>query len=261
MRKISLTPQQKIAAIATLLIAVALVLLFVLVRISAHAPYTLSKADITLIDPADLLDPEEFIEPVLEKPGEQDAPTLPEPDTSPAPYGEPDKAPVPSDKLVTSGKSSKPNTSAERLVSRPDPSPVEATEPSKKDEPDSRIANELGGKFSKHNGTDQGKQTGTTGTSQDGTGVSASGTMGGGRSLISVNNRINARLSRQITLKVEVKVDDQGHSSSARCITPGVEASLKKKIENASNTARWTPKPGAAVATGTLTWTLRPKTY
>ena len=112
-----------------------------------------------------------------------------------------------------------------------------------------------------NNGTHDGIQTGTAGSSTaDGKGVSAAGTMGGGRSLKSINKSLQVKLSKPVVVKVEVTVDADGRSSHARCITPGVDASLRRKVEQQSNTARWTPKKGAPNATGTITWTIAPRT-
>lgn len=262
MRISDTTLSQRIAAAATLLIALLLWLLLILVPVAGEEPVKPQKAEIALANPDDLLDPEEFIEPerLVEDAGEASSEEAPEPEPTPKPAGEPEKGPV-NDKVVTSGSNPKPNTSAERLATQRQTSPVKATEPSTHDEPDQKISSEVGGKFSKHNGTHDGKQTGTAGSSTaDGKGVSAAGTMGGGRSLKSINKSLQVKLSKPVVVKVEVTVDADGRSSHARCITPGVDASLRRKVEQQSNTARWTPKKGAPNATGTITWTIAPRT-
>lgn len=253
-----------IAAAATLLAAVIIFLLLWFVRFAVSAPEPQAKSNPALMamDADEFLDPEEFIEPPIEvvDAGEPDPSQQLDETPAPAPLGEPDLSDTKSDKVSTSGDRTKPNNSAEKLVTQKQESSVKHTNPSKKDEPDSRISSEVGNRFNPHNGTPKGKQTGTQGSSDTGTGAgSARGYLDGKRKMLSCNNRFPLKITKEIKVIVAVTINDKGRVVSARCKTP-VDAALAKKLEKESLGSTWTPKAGAPNAQGTITWTLRPST-
>ncbi len=255
-----------IAALLTLLIAGLLVLLLLCVKISLSfsVPDT-PKANHTLmaLDDEEFLDPEDFIDPPVEvaDAGEPDPSEIIDDTPAPAPIGEPEPAPMKNDKVSTSAQNPKTNNSAEKLVTQKPESPLKHTNPSPKDQPDQKVASEVGNKFNPHNGTPTGKQTGTSGSSDTGSGAgSAQGYLDGKRKMLSCNNRFPLRISKEIKVIVEVTVDDKGRVTKARCKTPLGDKSLEKKLEQESLGSTWTPKAGAPLAKGTITWTLRPST-
>lgn len=259
------TRARVIAALATLLAAVLIFLLLWYVGFTPSAPEPEVKANPALMamEEDEFLDPEEFIEPPVEivDAGEPDPAQDLDETPAPAPLGEPDQGPK-SDKVVTSGDRTKPNNSAEKLVTQKQESSLKHTNPSKKDEPDSRITSEVGNKFNNHNGKQTGKQTGTSGSSDTGTGAgSAKGTLDGKRKMLSCDNVFNPplKLSKTITVIVNVKVNDKGVVVWAKCRT-SVNQDLARKLEKKSLGSRWTPKAGAPDAPGTITWTLKPST-
>lgn len=256
---------QLIAAVVTFLVTALLVLLLLFVKFSLPSSVEAEqKTNPTLMaaDADEFIDPEEFIEPPVEvvDAGEPDPSQAIEETPAPAPLGEPDLAPEKSTKVSTSGDRTSPNNSAEKLVTQKQESTVKHTNPSKKPEPDSRISSEVGNKFNPHNGTPSGKQTGTAGSSDTGSGAgSTQGYLDGKRKMLSCNNKFPLRISKEIKVVVAVTVNDKGRVVKAKCKT-SVDPTLARKLENESLGSTWTPKPGAAEAQGTITWTLRPST-
>lgn len=254
-----------IAALVTLAIAGLIFLLLWLVQLDFVSKDAETKPNPALmaLEDDDFLDPEEFIEPPVEvvDAGEPDPSEIVDDTPAPAPLGEPDLAPVKTEKVSTSGKNPKPNNSAEKLVTQKPESPVKHTNPSPKEQPDSKIASEVGNKFNPHSGTPSGKQTGTSGSSDTGSGAgSAKGYLDGKRMMLSCNNNFPIKISKEIKVIVDVMVDDKGHVKSARCKTPLSDKVLMKRLEQESLGSKWTPKAGAPLTKGTITWTLKPST-
>lgn len=253
-----------IAAAVTfaLLLLMALACLFVKFSLSADDDLRKATPQLMAADMEDeYMDEEDFIEPPkeVEDAGEPSPSEIQDDTPAPSPLGEPDRSTVKSDKVSTSGNRTKPNKSAEKLVTQKHESSLKHTNPSKKNEPDSRISSEMGNKFNAHNGKPTGKEVGTAGSSDTGSGAgSAVGTLDGKRKMLSCNNRFPVRLSRKITVIVKVTVNDKGRVIKARCITPGVDRNLASKLEKESLGSTWTPKAGAANADGRITWTLKP---
>ncbi len=255
--KQQITPNQYIAAIATLLIAALICLLLFIVDIATTTSAPQKESPKPQLAALDEEEEEEFVEPIIEDPGTTDAIEEPTEEASAAPLGEPEKAPEPSTRVSTSGPKEKPNTSSEHLVSQKKESPVQTVTPSKKNTPDSKIASEVGGKFSAHNGTSTGSAVGTSGSASEGAGVSTSGTMGNGRAMLSCP-KPSLRLSKKTTVKIQVIVNSEGKTLSATCSTPGVENTLKQKLIAAAKQSTWTPLKGAPDASGTITFTIVP---
>lgn len=252
-----------IAAAVTAVAVLLFVLACVLVRFSPQAPDLPDRATPQLLAADDVSDDwqEEFIEPpvVVDDAGEPQPSEVQDDTPAPAPLGEPDKADVKSDKVSTNGPETKPNNSASKLVTQKKNSPVKHTNPSKKEQPDSRIASEVGQKFPPHNGKSNGKQTDSNGSSTVGSGNgSAVGKLDGKRRMLSCNDKFPVKLTKQITVIVEVTVNDKGRVIKATCKTHVAE-SIRKKVVEESLKSTWTPKAGAVPAIGTITWTLRPK--
>lgn len=252
-----------IAAAVTLCVALLFGVACLLVSLSPRvAKDDVRKAvpSLMAMDEADdFLDPEEFMEPPVEveDAGEPDPSEIQDDTPAPTPAGEPDKG-EPNERVSTTGNNARPNKSAEKLVTQKQESPVKHTNPSKKEEPDSRISSEMGNKFNPHNGKPTGKETGTAGSSSTGSGAgSAVGVLDGKRKMLSCNNKFSVKLSRQIVVKVRVTVNDKGRVVKARCVT-NVDAALAKKLERESLGSTWTPKAGAPDKEGTITWTLKP---
>lgn len=252
---------QYIAAGVTTLTAVLLFLIlwfssFSTTQAAANTP---ARPQLASIDPDDLLDPEEFIEPpkMVEDAGEPNPIEQQDDTPAPAPLGEPDKGPK-NDRVSVSGPNTNPNNSAEKLVTQKDPSQLQHTNPSKKEEPDQKISSEMGNKFNRHNGTPNGKEVGTSGSSTDGTGSGAAqGHLDGKRKMLYCNNKVPVKVSTETRIIVKVWVNDKGRVTKAKCIT-NVKGNLAAKLEKESLGSTWTPKAGAPITEGTITWTIKP---
>lgn len=239
-------------------IVVALLLLILLMGTHLDLPVRQSDKEseyITMIPDDSEVVEELFIEPVLQDAGEPDQKS--DVSSEPVPVGEPDQAQVPNDKLVVNGKSETPNPSAEKVVAQPRPETVKTTEPSKKDKPDSRISSTMKGQFSPHNGRPDGNAA-TSASASGGKGTGVSGTMGNGRKL---ERWIlpEVRLRQKTVVKVTVMVRADGSVESATCQPGSADASLMEACRKASLKTRWTPKTGASLARGVITWTLVPR--
>lgn len=260
-----LKSERKAHAIATTVTVVAVVLFALacaFVRFSPQAPAAPERANPQLLAVDDAPDDwqEEFVEPpvVVDDAGEPQPREVRDDTPAPAPLGEPDKSDVKSDRVSTNGPETKPDNSASKLATQKKDSPVKHTNPSKKEQPDSRIASEVGQKFNPHNGRPNGRKTDSDGSSAVGSGTgSAVGKLDGKRRMLSCNDKFPVRLTKQITVIVEVTVNDKGRVIKAKCKTPVVK-SIRDRVERESLGSTWTPKAGAVPAIGTITWTLRP---
>jgi len=252
-----LEPNRLIAAVATLIVALLLLLLLLLVHF--HLPQRdsdLPPSELTMsaIEPDDA---EQFIEPLLlDNAGEQDATDNTDP--APVPDGVPDLAPKPNNKKVVNGENPTQNPSQERLVSSRNKSSRKTAEPDKKNEPDSRIADNMKGQFSPHNGRSGGSSTPSAQSGSGGKGTGVSGSMKGGRKLLSCPVP-SVTLRQRVVIKVEVYVNAEGRVTEANVISGSSDPSLREKCRQASLKARWTPKSDAPRTRGVITWTLVPK--
>lgn len=251
-----------ISGVVTLVVAVLLFLFlwFVTFTVTPTEEPAKTSPALLAIDEEEFIDPEEFIEPPMEveNAGEPNPMTNNDDSPAPSPAGEPEPSPVKSDKVSTSGKNQTPNSSSEKLVTQKQTSPLTHANPSPKDVPDSKITTEVGGRFTQHNGSPDGKQTGTSGSSQDGSGAgSAEGYLDGKRKMLSCNNKFPIKISKDITVKVSVTVNDKGRVIKAKCLTQLADKSLARKLEQESLGSTWTPKAGAPDAIGTITWHLK----
>ena len=67
------------------------------------------------------------------------------------------------------------------------------------------------------------------------------------------------RLRQKTVVKVTVMVRADGSVESATCQPGSADASLMEACRKASLKTRWTPKTGASLARGVITWTLVPR--
>lgn len=247
---------QNIALGVTLLVLLLLLLLLCGVHMHLDGPARkpaseeLAMAD---IEPEELQE-EMFIEPILQDAGEENVVEKSSED-APMPQGEPEQAVVPNEKLVVNGPNPNKNDESEPIVAAKKPSPVKTTAPSQKDEPDQKIASSMKGQFSPHNGKPEGKGS-TASSGKGGTGSGVSGSMGNGRKLEHYELPSNFQINQKTVIRVSVEVRADGTVQSAHCSRTD---HLGKLCETYSKRTRWTPKKGAPVAKGTITWTLMPK--
>lgn len=247
------TAEQNIALGVTVVAALLLLLLLWGVKMPSHdpAPVAGNEEISVFIPPQD--DEPEFIEPILEDAGQHTDINQDSPDA--APSGEPDLSETVADKLVVNGPNPTPNKENEPLAATTAPSQAKTATPSPKDSPDSRIAGEMKNSFSAHNGRSDGKAD-ASGTALQGNGQGVAGVLGNGRKL-EWNPTMSVSITRTTVVTVTVMVRADGTVSKA--YNPrGGNPSLQSKVLAASEKTKWTPKPGAPEARGTLTWTFQP---
>lgn len=238
----------------TLIVAILLMVLLMGIHLSAPRVEQPPKGESLSMDPLAEQPEEMFIEPILQDPGEENPEEGVE--DAPMPQGTPDQADQPSDKLVVNGPNPNKNDESEPKVATKNPSTVKTTTPSEKKQEDSRIASTMKGKFSPHNGKEEGKgSSASSGKGGQGTGVS--GTMGNGRRLEHYTLPSDFSINKKTVIKVEVMVNAQGRVESAKSLSGS--GSLARMCEKYSLQTRWTPKKGAPLARGVITWTLVPK--
>lgn len=254
----TLDPNRLIAAVGTLIVALLLLMVLLLVHMPLPSTSPNHPENKTLEMAA--LEPDEtpeFIEPLLlEDAGELDA--TQQTDPAPVPDGVPDEAPVPQNKRVVNGENPTPNPSSERLVTTTKPSTKQTADPTPKETPDSRIAANMKGQFSPHNGQPGGSSTPSAQSGSGGTGSGVSGTLKGGRKLINCPLP-TVSLRQKVVIKVEVYVNAAGKVTEANVISGSSDAALREKCRQASLKATWTPQPDAPRTRGVITWTLVPK--
>lgn len=255
------TNAQNIALSVTVLTAILLLLLLIGVHIDltpAAQPQSQDALTMADIEPEELPEEDEFIEPVLEDLGDPD--NLMAEEDAPMPQGEPEESETPNDKLVVNGPNPNANDESENLVATTKPSPAKTTAPSPKEEPDQRITG-MKDKFSAKNGKTGGKGS-TANSGQGGNGAGAKGEINGGRKLEHYVLPTDFTISKKITLKVTVMVKADGTvvPGSAKCSELNNFPSLKSKILKCSEQTRWTKKKGEPTVQATITWTLVPGT-
>lgn len=247
---------QNIALSVTVVVAILLLILLMGCRLTLpeKKPVKPSEA-ITMAELEEEEPQEQFIEPVLQDAGEPEQ--AQDMSSEPIPQGEPEQAPVENKKLVVKDENPEPNKSVEKLVSTKTASTAKTTPPSKKEESESRISSTMKNQFSSTNGSKNGNApTASSGNAGKASGVS--GTMGNGRKLESWTLPVVSP-RQPATVKVTVMVRADGTVESA-VVQPGsADPSLKETCRKYSLRTRWTPKEGAPLARGTLTWNIIPK--
>lgn len=197
-----------------------------------------------------------YIEPeLLTDPGSTLEDTHDEQQPEPIPQGLPEKAETEVKEKVVKADNPQSNKSTEHLTTQKQPSPVSTTKPSQTDKEESKIASKMGSAFGAKNGSTDGKN-GAAGSGGVGEGVS--GKLNG-RSFMGCTLP-KVQLKEKYIVKVSVTVDESGKVIAATVSSAGgAGLDIQNKCVAAARTARWSEKPGAAEARGTLTFTLVPK--
>lgn len=197
-----------------------------------------------------------FIEPeLLTEPGETLEEAATQQEAAPTPSGLPEKAETEVKENITKADNPKPNPSTEKVITQKQPSPVTTVKPSDKEKEESQITSKVGNAFGAKNGTTEGKH-GSSGSGGAGEGVS--GKLNGRSFMGCTLPRV--QLKSTYVVKISVTVDETGHVTAATVSSAGgASQDILTKCVAAARTARWSEKPGAADARGTLTFTLVPK--
>lgn len=111
----------------------------------------------------------------------------------------------------------------------------------------------LASKFSKTNGTTDGKTATSDGAGAQGIGVSGDAR---GRTFISCP-KPDVSLRHKTVVKVNIAIDAEGRVTEATA-SGSADMTLRRKCEAAAMQARWSPKKGAASTRGSITFTITP---
>ncbi len=252
----SLSTSQKIKLIA---VAVTILVTLLMLMVLSVGKLTWSGASaVRQQKPVAMLSDEEeeelFIEPeIIKASGEERSVKKEEP--SAAPSGLPEKAEVEKTEKVVKAENPKQNTSSEKLTTQKKPSAVKNEEPTKTDKEESAISSNMGKQFGAKNGTTDGKDN-SYGSGGKGEGVA--GKLNGrefkGCPLPKV------QLKNKVVVVVKVDVDADGKVVAASISSAGgASKDIQNKCLESARQARWSAKPGAAVAHGQLTFTIVPK--
>lgn len=203
-------------------------------------------------------DVEVFLEPELlkiEEHGDEDAPDIDE--AAPQTPGEPDPAPEEQPVRVVKNEvppKEEPVSNKKELVSTPKPNDVKTSTPKVSTEEEKRIAS-MQGKFkTDNNGSRTGSEAANAGSG--GVGVSASGDVNG-RKMESWTPIKNVPLTQKVTVKVNITIDADGKVTAATAVAGG-NATQRAAAEKMARSSRWTPKAGAAPASGYMSITIFP---
>lgn len=205
---------------------------------------------------AAIMQPEEeeetFLEPeILEELGEPDATMKDAP--APSLKGDPKPDVKDNTRAVVPGTNPKPAPPRENPVSQTKESPVKATTPSITDEERQQVTSTVAKGFQGKNGNVDGKgDSGGAG----GTGLGISG-VASGRTFKGCP-KPNVALRHKVTVVVDVQIDAAGKVTYAHA-RGGADASIRNACESAARGARWSEKPDAPPAKGTITFTITPR--
>jgi outer membrane biosynthesis protein TonB len=252
----SLPTQRKtelIAAAITLAVACLMLLLLSLCGLTWYGNTVEQKKEPVAMMPNDE-EEELFIEPeIIKDAGEETAEVKDEPAATPS--GLPEKADEPKTEKVVKADNPKKNTSSEKLVTQKQPSPVKTEEPTKTDKEESAIASNMGKQFSAKNGTADGKNN-SYGSGGKGEGVA--GKLNGRDFLGCPLPKV--QLKNKVVVVVKVEVDADGKVVKASISNGGgASQEIQNKCVESAKSAKWSAKPGAAIARGQLTFTIVPK--
>lgn len=171
--------------------------------------------------------------------------------------GVPDPAPEeqPRQQLKAETPKEKPVPDRQPLVSqKKQESDVRQKEPKPSAEETQRVAS-LKGKFkSDNNGSLSGKNADNVGSGGDG--VASSGKLNGRKMLSCPSSKV--KISQKTTVVVRITVNAAGAVTSATAQSGGTP-NLRKVCEGWARQSRWSEKPGAAPAGGTITFTITPR--
>lgn len=203
-------------------------------------------------------DEEYYLEPellVMDNPGDENVENIDE--AAPQAPGEPDPAPEEQPvKVVKNTEPPKepPVSNKPKQVSTPKESDVKTSTPKLSAEEEKRIASMSGKLKTDNNGSRTGKESANSGSGGDG--VSAVGNVNGRK--MEWCDSWKVRLSQKTTVVVRIEVDAAGKVTKATASSGGTP-NLRKECEKMARTARWSPKKGAAIAKGTITFTITPQ--
>lgn len=202
---------------------------------------------------------EVFLEPellVLDTPGDENAPDIDE--AAPQTPGEPDPADEEQPIRVVNNPEKpveKPVSNKPKLVAdNKNESDLKTSTPPLSPEEERRIGSMAGKLKSDNNGSRTGKEAATSGSG--GEGVSASGSVNGRTMLNCPTWKV--KLTQKTTVKVSITVDADGNVTSATAVSGGTPA-LRKECEKMARGSKWTKKPGASPASGSISFTIRPQ--
>lgn len=196
-----------------------------------------------------------FIEPdILEEDPGEELPDIIDEEAAPAPQGEPEPAEADNREIITPGENPEPAPAVTKPATQKKPSPVKAVEPKKTEEKEKKATsvNAVKNAFSKNGSKDSKKN----GTSVGKSGVSTTGSARGRKFMGCPHFTVAA--SERTVVKVRVTVNAAGKVVSAS-VSSGGNAEQKAACLRAAKQAKWSEKPGAADATGTITFTITPK--
>ena len=165
----------------------------------------------------------------------------------------PEEQPVP--KLKAEKPVEKPVPAKEPLVSQKKKESDVRQKPTAPSDEERKRVESMQGKFkSDNNGSLNGKDADNAGAG--GNGVASSGKLNGRKMLSCPSSKV--RLSQKTTVTVRITVNAEGHVTSASAQSGGTP-NLRKVCEGWARQSRWSPKPGAAPAGGTITFTITPR--
>lgn len=239
---------------AAVTFAVALLLLLLLFFKSLHY----DREALAETSTPELMDDEEiYLEPELLEVGNEGETDLKEPEeAAPQPPGNPDPAEEEQPKQVVKNlepPKEEPVSSKPKLISTPEPSDVKTSTPKKNEDEARNIASSKVKFKTDNNGSPTGKEGATS--SSGGNGVSSSGALKG-RQMISCPSW-KVTVTSKTTVTVSVTVDANGNVTAATAKSGGTP-NLRTQCEKMAKGSKWTPKAGAAPATGTITFIVSP---
>lgn len=203
-------------------------------------------------------DEEIYLEPQimeLNTPGDEDVEDATD-EPAPQPPGEPD--PSIDEKMDRIEQSleepaNQPVSNKSKLVSNNNNSDLKTSTPAVSKEEEKRISS-MSGKFkTDNNGARNGKESLTSGIG--GEGISASGNVKGRKMLDCPKWKL--KLSQPATVKVSIVVEADGTVSSAKALSGGTP-NLRAQCEKMAKGSLWTKAPGAAPASGVITFNIKP---
>lgn len=202
-------------------------------------------------------DEEIFLDPellVIDNPGDETAEIVDE--AAPQPPGEPDPAEEEQPERVVKNEVEpveEPVSNKPKLVADNKPNEMKTSPPKLSTEDEKRVASVAGKLKTDNNGAKNGKETANSGSG--GNGISATGSVNGRRMLSCPTWKV--KLTQKTTVKVSITVDASGNVTSASAVSGGTP-NLRTQCEKMAKGSKWTPKSGAAPASGTISFTISP---
>lgn len=235
-----------LAAALTLVVVLLILLLIFAGRLSFTPPAGEPRAE------AELMEEELFVEPLLTDLGEETSPQG-KGEAAPTLKGEPEPAPADRTEIVTPGAAKTSRSSEDVAVAKRE-SKLKKEEAAATEKEKQRATSSVASKFSSKNGSAEGSDEGASGAGGAGVGVSgnARGRTFRGCPIPDVT------LRHKTIVTVNVVIDAEGNVTEATA-SGSADAAIRRKCEAAARGARWSPKKGAAVTRGSITFTITPK--